>query len=108
MDMHLEHFPAEVASALQRLTSLHLSPGNRLARIPAAVSVIATLEILNLAGSLLLTDLNEDDVHALDAIAALPCLRHLNIAQLSTRWYDAVAPRILSILERFVKLEVLY
>ena len=70
----ISDFPPVVASNLKQLTFLDLSY-NQIARIPAALTAITTLQSVSFYGNLAL-QLMEDDLATLQA---MPCLRELRL-----------------------------
>jgi len=105
----LSEFPATLALALPQLTSLDLSRGDRFTSFPTTVSLITTLVSLDVSHGVFRLKLVDGDFHVL---AALPNLRHLNVAQTSNEEYFRHAwsgndLRVLdSIREEFTELEV--
>jgi Leucine-rich repeat (LRR) protein len=71
-----QEFPASVARALKRLTSLNLS-GNKFARLPAALSIITTLQDINMIANRELQLMDSD----LDTLTALSRLRILSLGR---------------------------
>lgn len=73
---HLQDLPPSVAREMKSLTHLCLR-GNKFARIPAAASMITTLQRLDLSFNADL-QLEHSDV---DLLSELPCLQHLRLAK---------------------------
>ncbi len=103
--MHLDHFPPEVATALQRLTRLRLSPGNCFNTIPPAIRFMSSLQDLDLSGCPLGLDLGA----SLAALALTPSLRWLYIVQSSTDWWrDYATPIVVEIRKCLPNLTVMF
>jgi Leucine-rich repeat (LRR) protein len=83
--LELKDFPAAVAIALKRLTSLNLY-GNSFEKLPAAISHITTLQSFNLSFNAPL-QLEEGD---LITLAALPHLQNLLIFKQGSTEHDAL------------------
>ena len=99
-DLCLHTFPAELASALNRLTYLDLA-NNRFARLPVAIKALSNLQQLELPCNAPLQLAIEDAA----TLAALPHLLTLNISKLcedaerGTGWTDSSVVAFLAISE---------
>jgi len=101
--MKIADFPAAVAKSLKQLTLLDLSQSSFMG-IPASISLITTLQILNLA--------NNNDIHLVhndvNILAALPHLRSIELQKEegNSGWSNNDMSVARELLKRLPRLEV--